>query len=273
MSASRLSHRIFGFAATVTLMIAVGGATSQATDPPQPKLSAADYQNVLGNLDDEQAFQSFLDKLPRVETGGAIKRTYYVLDGDMRLTRNGVRAYFRQYVEDTKRPANGMLRAGEFGVELNVMTDDAGVMVKWPVGQRTLTYAVNRASFPSTEEYDFIVQALPEAVSAWTEACGCALTITHKPEFDATPDLSRVTFIVEFEPDEQRYLALGFYPSDPADQRYLYIMESYFTNTTYDKLGMLRHELGHILGYRHAHIGRVPGCEYYEETDTHWKNS
>ena len=146
------------------------------------------------------------------------------------------------------------------------------VPVKWPAGQRALTYAINRASFRSTQEYELIVQALPQAILAWTQACECGLTITYKPEFDTTPDLSRVTFVVEYKPDVKDFLALGFYPSDPPDQRYLYIMEPYFTNTTYDKVGMLRHELGHILGYRHAHIGGVPGCEFYEEGDGHWKS-
>lgn len=29
---------------------------------------------------------------------------------------------------------------------------------------------------------------------------------------------------------------------------------------SFDKTGVLRHELGHVLGYRHEHIGNVPGC-------------
>ena len=103
-----VGRRIFGFGATISLGIVFACATAQTTKSQSPRLSAADYQNILRNPDDEDAFQAFLDKIPTVETGGAIKRTYYVLDGDMRLTRNGVRAYLRQYLQDTKKPSNAI---------------------------------------------------------------------------------------------------------------------------------------------------------------------
>jgi len=48
-------------------------------------------------------------------------------------------------------------------------------------------------------------------------------------------------------------IASSFFPSDPPDRRHLLIDPTYFT-TSFDKVGVFRHELGHVLGFRHEHI-------------------
>ena len=48
-------------------------------------------------------------------------------------------------------------------------------------------------------------------------------------------------------------IASSFFPSDPPDRRHMLIDPTYFT-TSFDKVGVLRHELGHVLGFRHEHI-------------------
>jgi hypothetical protein len=253
----------------VLLCIFTCVSSALAEQEPKKLLSREDYQDILQHIDNEQAFQRFLDKLPTIETGEDIKRTYYVLEGDLRLTRQEVLARLKTYLADATTVTNATLPTGKGSEELYVMVK-AGVPTKWPVGQRALTYAVKRSSFPSLDQYIEIVNNLRDAVPAWVEPCECGLSFSHASQYDDNPSLDTVTFVVSYMPNEQRYLALSFFPADPKDQRYLYIMEPYFTNTTYDKVGMLRHELGHILGYRHAHIGGVPGCELYEESDKSW---
>ena len=49
------------------------------------------------------------------------------------------------------------------------------------------------------------------------------------------------------------FIAQSFFPNDPAYERLLYIDNSFFTSP-FSKTGILRHELGHILGFRHEHI-------------------
>jgi hypothetical protein len=49
------------------------------------------------------------------------------------------------------------------------------------------------------------------------------------------------------------FIAAAFFPNDPINRRRVLIDPSYFT-TTFNQVGVLRHELGHVLGFRHEHI-------------------
>ena len=73
-----------------------------------------------------------------------------------------------------------------------------------------------------------------------------------------------VTFIVRRYDSVSEYVAAAFFPNYAPARRYLNIDPSYFT-TSFDRVGVLRHELGHVLGYRHEHIRGVAGC--YQEDD------
>jgi hypothetical protein len=56
-----------------------------------------------------------------------------------------------------------------------------------------------------------------------------------------------------------KYAASAFLPSYATKRRYLRVERSFFEATA-DRKGMIRHELGHVLGYRHEHIRSIPGC-------------
>ena len=49
------------------------------------------------------------------------------------------------------------------------------------------------------------------------------------------------------------FIAAAFFPNNPKDRRQLIVDPSYYT-TTFDSVGVFRHELGHVLGFRHEHI-------------------
>jgi hypothetical protein len=53
-----------------------------------------------------------------------------------------------------------------------------------------------------------------------------------------------------------QYFALSFFPHDVRSARQLQVDDSAFTTTAggRDLEGIMRHELGHILGFRHEHI-------------------
>ena len=68
-----------------------------------------------------------------------------------------------------------------------------------------------------------------------------------------------------------QFIASAFFPNDPPDRRRILIDPSYFDpQLGFDQVGVLRHELGHVLGFRHEHIrsGAPPDCPDEDVTGT-----
>lgn len=62
-----------------------------------------------------------------------------------------------------------------------------------------------------------------------------------------------VLFVVRYLNQPGTMIASAFFPNDPPSRRRVFIFPSY-AGTSFDKVGVLRHELGHVLGFRHEHI-------------------
>lgn len=232
------------------LALLAGGA---AADAPSRPLTSADYRAALAAPGDDAVFEDFLAKLPSfsVVQQGALRR-YYIWEGDLPLSREAVRAAL--YANSTtEKPVNP-------SVEL-VVLQVGGVDQYWRRGQRALTYTVDRASFPDTTGYGMVVTAMHDAAAAWVAACSkCALSLTHAVAQDAAPVEGATTFIVTYQPEASDFLALAFFPNDPVHKRHLYVFPGW-QGTDVDRTGILRHELGHVLGYRHEHIRGIIGCQ------------
>jgi hypothetical protein len=217
------------------------------------------YDQTLADPFDEAIFDRFLRSSTSVTIEG---RNYYVLEGDLPLTKEQVRA--RLLFQ-----AQGSQPATTPSGELLVVLSD-GKPAFWPKAARTLTYAVHRSSFPSAETYQLVCANLSSAAQEWEQVCPeCGLTIQHRADFDAAPTSGNTTFVVAFVPTLSRgYVALSFFPNDPPTKRVLMVGPAYI-NTSYDKVGVFRHELGHILGYLHEHIRGNSGC--YRDQDNQWQ--
>lgn len=128
----------------------------------------------------------------------------------------------------------------------------------WNWSERALTYAVDRSSFGANEEgYRRVIREMNVAADEWVAVCRtCRLTITHVRR-DEEPNLvpgADLTFVVRHHPQDNGYVALGFLGRDP--QPYLWIMPAWFRHDA--STGVLRHEIGHILGYRHEYVDQGP---------------
>jgi hypothetical protein len=143
-----------------------------------------------------------------------------------------------------------------------------GKLVRWNPGT-VLTYCVLRNTFPRQEWYEEVVANMQLATEAWEAVCGI--------EFDYVPDLDTsasvrpigVVFPVRYIGAGGAFIAASFFPNDPSSRRRVLIDPSYFT-TTFDPVGVLRHELGHVVGFRHEHIrsGAPAICPHEDTTGT-----
>jgi hypothetical protein len=122
-----------------------------------------------------------------------------------------------------------------------------------------LTYCVLKKSFGSDDaeaNYQKVVENMWKAARAWEKTCN--VKFDHRADLDGSPAGSHpdgVVFPVRELDVGGALIAAAFFPNDPLERRRLLIDPSYYSPTMqFDPTGVLRHELGHVLGFRHEHI-------------------
>jgi hypothetical protein len=231
--------------------MALLGGPALAWEPASKTEVEALYKAALERPGDDQAFRAYLGSLPSY-------RGRFVMEGDLLRNEQQVR---EELAERAARPAVP-------GAELIVNTEN-GVETYWKQrSTRTLAYAVDRSSFPDAANYARVVTNVDKATREWEKACSaCGVDFVYKQDQDAAPSLETLTFIVRQVDAQGAFIAAAFFPNDAPSSRFLDIDPSYYS-TTFDAVGVLRHELGHVLGYRHEHTRNVAGC-FFE--DSAWK--
>ena len=177
-------------------------------------------------------------------------KTFYVAEGDLLVEESKLADYIPRAanVQPPSAPAGG---AG--GGLLGIVED--GKIVRWPQGV-VLTYRVVASTFDQNDEVTNVRENMAAATRDWEAICDVAFR-------GVTDETSEVLFSVRKHNARGIFIAASFFPNDPPDRRNLLIDPSYFTPSLgFNTVGVLRHELGHILGFRHEHIrtGAPPSC-------------
>lgn len=223
-----------------------GGSLGGLVEPSAERgRVAAALRAALDKPFDAASRRALMELMPR-------QGEYAIVEGDIRLTEDELAVYLAARASGSAR-ATG---SPELAVNLFLGLKD---YYRDPE-RRTLTYAVDRRSFPDAAQYETVVNAMREAARDWQNAClSCRVRFVHASDFDAAPARDGLNFIVRHVDAHGDFIAAAFFPHDPSLRRYLDVDPSYFS-TSFDRVGVLRHELGHALGYRHEHIRNVPGC-------------
>jgi serralysin len=143
----------------------------------------------------------------------------------------------------------------------------SGADVKWSsTTARNLTYCVSSSSFGS--RYSAVVSAMTSAASAWEATAN--VNFVHSSSYDSNCTASQTGVVFDVrQVSGAGYVARAFFPNSSRSGRNVLIDSSAFTMTGAVTLtGVLRHELGHTLGFRHEHTRSTSsGC--YE--DSNWR--
>ena len=130
---------------------------------------------------------------------------------------------------------------------------------RWSNSAKTnITYCVSRSSFGS--RYNTVVSAMNSATGAWEAASG--VNFVHASQYDSSCNASQTGVVFDVrQTSGAGYLARAFFPSSSRRSRNVIIDSSSFGNISpYSLTGILRHELGHTLGFRHEHTRPEAGA-------------
>lgn len=138
---------------------------------------------------------------------------------------------------------------------------------KWSDTQKlNLTYCVSSSSFGS--RYNTAVTAMANATAAWEQVANVNFTHVSSQDSNCTASNNNVLFDVRMVTG-QPYVARAFFPGSPRSSRNVLFDSSAFGNTgSWTLTGVTRHELGHVLGFRHEHTRPEAGTCY---EDNSWR--
>lgn len=185
----------------------------------------------------------------------------YLVNGDRPiLNEKHLEEFFENEVK--KDPESRAMR--DFSRQLVVNTVGGQDDLWNTTMQRQLTYCVSDA-FGS--HYQAVVAAMDAATQAWEDAAD--IDFIHDPAQDNSCTAGNPDIVFDIRPVNVNgnYLARAFFPNEPRAARNVLIDNSAFNlSGNLTLVGILRHELGHTLGFRHEHTRPEAGA-CFEDND------
>ncbi|MFO1470428.1 MAG: M57 family metalloprotease [Turneriella sp.] len=193
---------------------------------------------------------------------GSLVAGGYIVDDDfVEQSDEGLRQYYEEYVLPLQNNS-AAIASQDLIVDRVASRDD-----KWNVTQRrSVTYCVSD-KFKTHKAA--VVSAMQTAMAAWENAADMNYTYLAQEDAACDPKNTRVTFDVR-PTARAGYLARSFFPHNIRKERNILIDATAFqVKSPLTLAGILRHELGHTLGFRHEHTRPQAGTKCYE--DANWR--
>lgn len=177
----------------------------------------------------------------------------FIADGDTTFSNEKeLREFYEQNVK------NGQL----------IVHTSGGTDAKWSDTQKkNITYCVS-TTFGTN--YNAAITAMANAAAAWEQAGNVDFVYVSAQDGSCTASNNNVVFDVRPVNSGGQYLARAFFPDDTRANRNVLIDTTAFgNNSPWTLTGILRHELGHTLGFRHEHTRPESGTCF---EDSNWRS-
>jgi len=183
----------------------------------------------------------------------------YIVNGDTAIAD---RKQLQEFFETSIKQEPPQTRPGQL-----IVARAGGQDASWNSTQKKqISYCVSTtfgARHPS------VVSAMQAATGAWSQVADVAFVYVASQDSACTASNANVVFDVRPVNVNGQYLARAFFPNEPRAARNVLIDDSSFQLDPAGKLtviGILRHELGHSLGWRHEHT-RPDSGTCFEDND------
>jgi len=237
-----------------------------ATGTPRPATSEVIEQAYVDeSKTDQQRRRAWADKTFEEFERSVYKEPFpggkYIVNGDIAIAdRKQLREFFETVIkQDPRESARGALIVARAGGQDAIWNGTA---------KKQITYCVS-TTFGS--RHASVVNAIQTATGAWSQVADVAFVYVPSQNSTCTPSNTNVVFDVRPVNVNGQYLARAFFPNEPRASRNVLIDESSFGLDPGGKLtlaGILRHELGHSLGWRHEHTRPESGTCF---EDNEWR--
>ncbi len=137
--------------------------------------------------------------------------------------------------------------------KLTVMSREDGGHRIWEQADRhNLTYCISD-NFKNLKPK--MIEHFQVATADWMSVANVTFTYVPSEDGDCDYKNKNVTFRVRMQSSRRlRYSARAFFPYDDVKSRSVLFKKDYILRRPNDMLRVVRHELGHVLGFRHEHI-------------------
>ena len=129
-----------------------------------------------------------------------------------------------------------------------------------------ITYCISDTF--SREQKQIVIDAMEEATRDWMSAGD--LQFIYLSEYDSECNEKNENVVFDVRPTtSQLFLARAFFPSSTRPSRNILVSTSSFSFDQTAINGFLRHELGHVLGFRREHISSQSSGRCKEDNSFH----